>query len=125
MRRGDRAGRAGVDAARAGSATGDLRRVGRQLERGENFREKKPGPQLAVEQHRALAVPADPGLGGKVALQHGPGIDIDFLPSAGRGEKLVQLAQFPLDHLVIIVAPGITRDAPGAVVSLRGGSPCQ
>jgi hypothetical protein len=49
-----------------------LRRIGRQLEGRENFRKEKPGPEPAIKKHRALAMPADPGLGGKVALQTGP-----------------------------------------------------
>src|SRR5712691_1765507 len=108
MRPVDRAGWAGVDAAGAGSAAGDLWRIGRELERRKNFREEKPGAQLAVEQHRALAVPADPGFGGKVALEHRPGIDVAFLLAAERGEKRVQLAQLLFHHLMVIIAPGIT-----------------
>ena len=90
-----------------------LRRIGRQLERGENFREKKPGAELAVEQHRALAMPADPGFGGKVAFQHRSRyrrrISADRRP---RSRKAVQFPQLFLHHFVIIIAPGIARDAP-------------
>jgi hypothetical protein len=111
MRRSDCAGRAGVDAARARPAAGHLGRIGRQFKRGENFSKEKPGPELAVEQHRAFAMPADPGFGSKVAFQHRTGIDIKFLLPTGCGQKAVERPQFFLQHVMVIVTPGIAGDA--------------
>ena len=84
---------------------------GRQFKRGENFGKKKPGPKLAVDQHRAFSMPPDPGFGSKVAFQHRPGIDINFCRPPRCGQKAVERPQFFLQHVMVIVTPGIAGDA--------------
>ena len=57
-------------------------------------------------------MPADSRLRGKIPFQHRPGIDVMALPSAGAFEKMIQLSQLLFHHLMIIIAPRISRDAP-------------
>ena len=94
MRRGDCAGRAGFDAALARSAAIWHRLIRRQFERRQNFREKKPCPESFVDQHRALAVPADAGLRRVIAFQNRPGIDITFLLPADSRRNSSILSSF-------------------------------
>src|SRR4051812_47861888 len=91
------------DATRAGAATVASRRICRQLERRQNFRKEEPGAELFVDQHCALAVPADAGSGGKVPLEDRTGVDVTFLGSAEFPEKRIKPFQLRLDHIVIIV----------------------
>src|SRR5947208_16535468 len=101
MRYGDRAGRAGIDAASATSAVIFLRGVRRKLQRGQNLREKEPRPEFAVQQHRAFAMPADAGTRGVIALQHWPGVHITFLSTAAFAQKLSYHRQFLFDQSVV------------------------
>ncbi len=122
----DRAGRAGVQTARAAAATRPDRRVGFEVEGGEQFGQEEPGAEFRVEEHRALAVPARAGFGGEIALQHRAGIDVVPLPAAVRLQKGVQRAQLAFDQVVVIVAPGVAGDASGggrSGAAVRG--PCQ
>ena len=114
MRRSDRAGRAGVDAAlcriRSGPTCGGS---DRQFERGENFREEKPGARAGgLSSMVLLPCQTDPGLGGKIAFQHRTGIDVKLSavpPSCGRESR--PAPQFLPATSVVIVAPGVAGDA--------------
>ena len=68
MRRGDRAGWTSFDASLARPAAISRRFVRRQFERSQNLRQEKPRSQFLVDQHCALAMPADAGLSRVIAL---------------------------------------------------------
>ena len=86
----DGTGWAGRNAAGATPTACRLGRVRWQLECGQNFGEKKPGPQFAVEQHRALSMPANPCFGGKISLQYWAGVSVKSLLPALELKKPVQ-----------------------------------
>src|SRR4249920_2394792 len=73
--------------------------IRRQFQRGQNFREKKPGPESLIDKHGAFAMPANASLRGMIPFQHRPGVDITFLLSAKAAKKLVDLLQLCLDHI--------------------------
>ena len=110
MRSGNRACWTGCDATVARSAAIRDRLIRRQFKRGQNFREKKPGPEPFIDKHGAFAVPANASLRGMIPFQHRPGVDITFLLSAKAAKKLVDPVQLCPDYIVIIVAPGVARD---------------
>ena len=58
------------------------RRVGCEVERRENVGEEKPSAESAVDLHRRFAIPAEPGIAGKIAFEDRAGIDIEFLRAA-------------------------------------------
>ena len=110
MRSGNRACWTGCDATVACSAAIRDRLIRRQFKRGQNFREKKPGPEPLIDKHGAFAVPANASLRGMIPFQHRPGVDITFLLSAKAAKKLVDPVQLCLDYIVIVVAPRVSRD---------------
>ncbi len=55
-----------------------LRGVGLEFERGDDFAEKQPWAELGVDEHGALALPADAGALRQRLLQDGAGVDVDF-----------------------------------------------
>ena len=115
-------GRADVEAGVAGAAMIARRRVGRQIERGEDGAEEQPGAELERNQIGVLALPAQPGGFGERLLHHGGGIDEHLDVAAGLFDQpAAELLQPRLDHLVVIVALGIDRD--GAARALFAGSP--
>src|SRR5947207_10944683 len=111
MRRRDRTSRASCDATNACSTPIPLRFIAGELERGKNFSQEKPRPQSRINQHRALAVPADPRPRRMIAFQNRPGIDVTFLLATKLGQKLVELVQFPGDDVMIIISPRISRNS--------------
>jgi hypothetical protein len=68
----DRARRASGDATRARAAARGLRLVWRKRERRQDLAEKEPGAELRIDQHRALAVPADTRFRAKSRSRIGP-----------------------------------------------------
>src|ERR1700687_5712032 len=110
MWRCNRAGRASCDATFAGAATISRRFIQWQFECRQNFREEKPRPQFFVDQHRALAMPANSSLRRMIALQNRAGVDVTFLLSAELAKEIVDLAELFFDHIVIVVAPSVARD---------------
>ena len=68
-------------------------------------------PKLRIDQHRALAMPANARFGRIIAFQHRSGVDVTFLNSAALVKKLIDLIELVLDQFVIIIAPGVTRDS--------------
>src|SRR5438477_8966504 len=46
-----------------------------------------------------------------IALQHGAAVDIALLRSAVPPQEVIEHGQFLLDQLMIIITPGISRDA--------------
>jgi hypothetical protein len=91
MRSGNRACWTGCDAAVACSAAIRDRVIRRQFKRGQNFREKKPGPEPLIDKHGAFAVPANASVRGVIPFQHRTGVDITFLLSSKAVKKLVNL----------------------------------
>src|SRR5207244_4528672 len=74
--------------------------------------EEKPGPKFFVDQHRALAMPANPGCGRMVAFQNRTGVDVTFLLATELAQKIVDLVQLRRDYVVIIITPRVARDSP-------------
>src|SRR6476646_2614340 len=97
----------GCNATVARSAAIRDRLVRRQFKRGQDFREKKPRPELLTDKHGAFAVPANASLCGMIPFQHRPSIDITFLLAAKAAKELVKPVQLCLDYIMIIVSPGI------------------
>ena len=110
MRSGNGACWTGCDATVACSAAIRDWFIRRQFKRGQNFREKKPGPEPLIDKHGAFAVPANASLRGMIPFQHRPGVDITFLLSAKAAKKLVDPVQLCPDYIVIVVSPGVARD---------------
>ena len=121
VRRRESGGRADVEAGVAGAAMIVRRRVGRQLERGEDRAEEQPGAELERHQIGVLALPAEAGRFGERLLHHGRGIDEHLDVAAGLFDQpAAERLQPRLDHLVVIVALGIDRD--GAARARFAGS---
>src|SRR4030095_15218017 len=97
--------------------------IRRQLKRGQNLREEKPGPEPLIDKHGAFAVPAEASLRGMIAFQHGPSVDIAFLLSAKAAKKLVDPVQLCPDYIMIIFTPCVSRDP--ARSSCRRGPACR
>src|SRR5215472_17330713 len=110
MRSGNCARWTCCDATVARSAAIRDRLIRRQFKRGQDLREKKPGPEPLVDKHGAFAVPADASLRGIITFQHGPSIDITRLPSAKGMKELVDSVQLCRDYIMIIVTPCVSRD---------------
>ncbi len=111
MRSGNCSSRARFDAALTRSAAIFDWFVGRQFKCRQNFCEKEPCSEPLIDQHGVFAVPADAGLGCVVAFQNRTSIHITFLLSAKVAEKLVDLVELCLDHIVIVIAPRVPRDS--------------
>src|SRR5215475_6119656 len=110
MRSGNCARWTCCDATVARSAAIRDRLIRRQFKRGQNLREKKPGPEPLIDKHGAFAVPADSSLRGIITFQHRPSIDIARLPSAKGAKELVDSVQLCPDYIMIIVTPCVSRD---------------
>ena len=109
--------RADVEAGAAGAAMIAFGVVGRQIERGEDRAEKQPGAELARHQVGVLALPADAGGRGERLFHHRRGVDEDLDLAAGRVDQPAANRFEPrFDHVVIIVAAGIDRDAAARAV---------
>ena len=91
--------------------------------RRQDLAKEEPGAELRVDEHRALAVPADAGLRRVIALEDRTRIDIALLDAAARREERVELAQLREHDIVVIIAPRVTRDAPVCVAGST--APCQ
>ena len=96
-----------------------LRRIGRERQGCDEFGEKEPGAQPGVNLHGGLAIPAHSRLGGKVAFQDGPGIDVGPLHSTHLLHGEVEISQLLLNDVVVVVVPGVAGDAVGRVGLLR------
>src|SRR5215467_14854629 len=112
MRTADRTSGTCLDATLARSAAVADRLIHRQFERRQNLREKEPGPEPFVDQHRILTVPANAGLPSMIAFQDWPGIDITFLLSTEATEKIVDLVELGVDYVVVVIAPRVSCDSP-------------
>ena len=94
-----------------------LRRIRRQIERGENRAEEQPRAELPRYQIGVLTLPAETGRGGKRLFHHCCGIDKDFdVAAAILDQPAPELFQPRLDQLVIIVAAGIDRNIAARAV---------
>ena len=111
------AGRAGVDAAGAGAAARAHGRRGLELRRGHERPEHDPGAVAGGDQHRVLAVEADPGARGSLAVDVLVRIDQDAEGRVERAPELVEL----LAERGVAVAAGIAREAPAVCESSGRG----
>src|SRR5688572_13702472 len=138
--RDDRAGRADVDAARAGAAVRARRRVDRQRQVGVDLAEEEPAAGAAVDQAAVLADPAQARVAGERALEHRRRIGEHAVAerTGVGGDAVGELLQPAAQHLVVVAAQRVARDvrpfavgerAPrvrvvaGAVVHARGDHP--
>src|ERR1700693_1162428 len=117
---GDRLSRTSIHAARAGPAAIGRRGIGFDLERCDHLAQKKPRPDLLIDQASVFADPAEPGFAGIGSLQQRRRVDADLVVLTGR-----QLPNHPLQalthHVMIIVAPGVTGDpARFGIIQLGG-----
>ena len=112
-------------AARAGAAAIRVRRVGREVERGVDLAQEQPGAVRARDEIGVLALPAD-------ARRLASGFSITgavstntFTPAPeARDDELRQMLEHPLDHVVVVAAAGIDRDAAAiGPASTASGSP--
>ena len=120
-----RAGGAGVDAEAAVAAVELERRRRLDLDVGDERAQDDPRPVTASDQHGVLAVEADAGPYGALAVDVLVGVDQDAVrPAQPRAERIELLAE-----LGVAVAPGVAGQAPLAgarrcrrrVVTERGG----
>ena len=122
----ERAGRAGVEAGGAGAAVVHLeRRVGRQVEVGEQRREQKVAAGAGIDEHRVLAEPAQPGEAGEIPL--GQRRRIDDRPGATSRHPGLEPRREGIrpraEQIVIVIAPCVPRQAsPPLLRRGRGGA---
>ena len=114
VRGGDGLRGAGIDAARAFPAAVGQRNVGIQFKRGENDRKEKPGAELRVDAHGALAVPRNAAGGCPVTLENGSAVDKAALLAARFFHPGGEHFQARAQHFVVIVTPRVAGDAPCA-----------
>ena len=119
--RGDRLRGAGGDAARTFPAVVAEGGVRWEIEGGEQLGEEEPGAEAAVDLDSGFSVPAEAGIGGEVALEDGAGVDIVALDAAEGSEFFIESGEAFLDELVVVVVPGIARDAVVLRVAGRKG----
>jgi uncharacterized protein YqeY len=91
------------------------RRVGGEVEGGDDFGEEEPGAEAAVDLHGAFAIPAEAGVTGEIAFEDRAGVDVVPLAAAEAGEERVELPEALFDEVVVVVVPGVASDAEGAV----------
>jgi len=108
-------GRAGVEAASTRAAVvGGVRLVVIQFEVGEQRAQKDPTAQPLVDEHGVLADPTDAGQSREVALEQRCRVDDGSRTTAGRCivQEIAEPPQSVPHHRVVVVAPGVARDAP-------------
>ena len=119
MRLDKRAGRARLDAQRAGSALIERRSIGFERKAADNFRQQEPRPRVLINDAGVLADPSEACILRVYPLLHRAGVDV-----CACVERLGVLRAHPLEerlhafgeHLVIIVARRIARDFRGGLV---------
>ena len=74
---------------------------------------KNQVPTFRVQQHRALAVPARPGFRREITFHDRTGIDVITLPPAVGLQEGVERAEFFLNQVVVVVAPGVAGESAG------------
>ena len=121
-RRHQRLGRTGLEAERAGAALVERRPVSVKRKAADNLREKNPRPELRVNHARVLANPAEPGVLRVHALLNRSGVHV-----RPRLEWIAMHVAHPCqqrvepcpEDIVIIVAPGISRDVRAIGIAAR------
>ena len=111
VRRGDRARRADLDAARARAATVGDRFIRRQGEIGEDLAEEEHRAGILRQQQRVLAAPAEARLARQFHLEHRRGVRRDAVAERSHGllDALGQRLQSAAQHLVIVAATRVER----------------
>jgi len=126
--RNDGVRRARFDAARASPAAIGRGSVRLQLERGENFSQEDPRPQLLIDNTGIPSDPAESRQPGVAALQKWCCIDADLPLELHLPAQFFDQLRHPRPHdVVVVVAPGIAGD-PGsrglAIVGMFGRVGC-
>ena len=102
---------ADVEAAAAGPAAVPVRRIGREFEGGEDGAEEEPGAEVAADEVRVLALPAESRRGGERLLHHRRGIDEDLHAGVEfRHHPARERLEAFLDQVMIVAIAGIDRD---------------
>ena len=111
-RRGDRPGRAGVDATRTFAAVVAFRLVRLQLGGGEDFGDEKPVAEPAADEVGVFANEAKAGALAKVALEDRPGVHVPKRSHALADERLHPRGQLAKHLAKCVVVIRVTR-VPG------------
>ncbi len=115
--------RASVEASRARAAPVGQRLVRSDVKRGDQFSEEKVATESLIEHHGVLSDPADPGGGGQLTLEQGGRVDTHPESKGVRQfgtHPLRHLEQLRLDHLVVILPPGVHGHPPSRPEIIRG-----
>ena len=115
VRRGDRARRADLDAARARAAPVGDRFIRRQGEVGEDLAQEEHRAGILRQQQGVLATPADARLARQFHLEHRRGVRRDAVAERSRGllDALGQQLKAAAQHLVIVAAARVERHDRG------------
>src|SRR6185437_4977308 len=118
--RGERRGRADIEAAPALAAVIPVRRVRRQVEGEIDLAEKEPGAELARDEVGVLALPAEPGRFGERLFHDRRGVDENLeLTRPARIDPARELLQALLDEVVIVAMARIDRDRAALALAKR------
>ncbi len=107
--------RARTDTAAAGAAAVSFRRVGGELEGGQNLPEKNPVPELAVDEVGMFADETQARAFSQVAFEQRAGIDVPERPGALSSQPIHEFSELfqPLaENVMIIVIAGVAGDDP-------------
>ncbi len=108
---GDGLGRTGGDAGGAFSAMIAGGGIGFHLQRGEEFGEKEPGAEFAMDLNSGFAIPSQAGGRGEVTLQDRTGVDVVALGASHVLKGKVEVLEFVLNEIVVVIIPRVARDA--------------
>ncbi len=98
------------------AAVRSQRRVGREVEAGDQFREEDPRPPPFRQDIGVLAIPAKAGALGHRAVYHAPGVAEDDALLVFRRRQFAHVfgerVQLAADDLVVVIAPGVGGNPP-------------
>ena len=98
-----------------------LRRISRQLQRGEDRPQEEPVAKVAAQQIGVLALPAQPGRLRQRFLHHRSGIDKHLdLATPRLDQPAPKPLQPPLDQIVVVLPLGIDTDRPPVALPQHG-----
>ena len=98
-----------------------LRWIGWERKGGDELCEKEPSSEFAVDLDGRFSVPSEACLGCEVPFEDRSGVDVITLLPAHLLHGPVEICQFFLDDIVVIVIPGIAGDAVSRVGFLWAG----
>src|SRR6516164_9011160 len=113
MRRGEGRGRAGIEAAPAGTAMVGLRIIRLESQAQINLPEEQPGAEIARYQIGVLALPAEPGVLGERLLHHRGRVDEELEPTRpALLDPVRECLKAALQGVVVVAPARIDRDDP-------------